>query len=192
MTTDPYLRESGVLDNLLGLDDAEHLAQAEALAVFVRAMAMYRRPVVLATWDLDHLCAVHRWLFGDVYAWAGELRTIDIVKGETRFASAEFLDVAGRDLFGRRLDPVTRFRGLDRSGFVVAASGLLAELNLLHPFREGNGRAQRAFLQLVAADAGWLLDWSQISPEENRYASERSIADDAAFVGLLDRALRPS
>lgn len=190
MTADPYLRPSGVLDNLLGLDDAEALVRAEARIVVARELLLYRSNAVPATWNLDHVCAVHRWLFGDVYAWAGQLRSIDIVKGATRFASAEFLESAGRDLFRRRLDPRARWRSMERTRVVSECSGFLAELNLLHPFREGNGRTQRAFVQLLAVDAGWLVDWSSISPEENEAASERSIADDDAFAPLLERALR--
>lgn len=192
MTADPYLRPSGVLDNLLDIDEPEALARAEARAVVARELVLYRSPVVSETWDVDHLRAVHRWLFGDVYSWAGEFRRIDIIKGETHFASVEFLESAGSDLLRRRLDPGRRLRRLDREGSIRECSGLLAELNLLHPFREGNGRTQRASIQLVAADAGWVIDWSQIAPPENVAASERSIVDDDAFVPLLDRAvLRP-
>ncbi|MEO6654352.1 MAG: hypothetical protein ABIP17_17060 [Ilumatobacteraceae bacterium] len=71
------------------------LARLEANAALRGAMVLFRRPsVVSATWDLDHLRAIHRRSFGSVYPWAGELRTVDIVKGTSRFANAEYLDRA--------------------------------------------------------------------------------------------------
>ncbi len=193
MSFDPYLRPSGVLRNTLGLDDAVALTRLEANAVLRGCVVMFRRPdVVAASWDLGHLQRLHRLLFGSIYPWAGELRTIDIAKGTTRFANAGYLQTAAADTFGRLLDPRARFQGLDRDDTVLAASALLAELNLLHPFREGNGRAQRAFLQLLVLETGSVIRWDRATPEENVAASIRSVSDDDAFVDILDRILEPA
>lgn len=193
MTQDPYLRPSGVLQNTFDLDDVATLARLEANAALRGAMVLFRRPgVVPATWDLDHVRGIHRLLFGSIYPWAGELRTIDVVKGTTRFANAEYLEDAAADTFRRLLDPSIRLRARDRMAMVARASALLAELNLLHPFREGNGRTQRAFLQLLVLEAGSVLRWDRITAEQNITASIHSVTDDDAFVDLFDQILEPA
>ena len=193
MSFDPYLRPSGILHNTLGIDDPVVLTRVEANAVLRSCVILFRRPdVMLATWDLRHLQRLHRLLFGSIYPWAGDLRTIDIAKDTTRFANAEYLQAAAADTFGRLLDPRGRLQGLDRNDTVSAASALLAELNLLHPFREGNGRAQRAFLQLLVLETGSVLRWDHVTPQENVAASIRSVTDDDAFTEILDRILEPA
>lgn len=190
MTHDPYLRPSGVLENTYDIDDPVALARLEANAALRGAMVLFRRPsVVSATWDLDHLRAIHRLLFDSVYPWAGELRTVDIVKGTTRFANAEYLDRAAGDTFGRLLDPSVRLRELDQSAMLARSSALLAELNLLHPFRDGNGRTQRAFLQLLVLETGSVFRWDDVTAEQNIAASIRSVTDDDAFVAMFGQIL---
>lgn len=193
MTQDPYLRPSGVPQNTFDLDDVATLARLEANAALHGAMVLFRRPgVVPATWDLNHLRGIHRLLFGSIYPWAGELRTIDVVKGTTRFANAEYLEDAAGDTFRRLLDPSIRLRARDRMAMVARASALLAELNLLHPFREGNGRTQRAFLQLLVLETGSVLRWDRITADQNITASIRSVTNDDAFVDLFDQILEPA
>lgn len=113
-------------------------------------------------------------------------------EGHDRFANAEYLEDAAGDTFRRLLDPSVRLRDLDRMAMLARASALLAELNLLHPFREGNGRAQRAFLQLLVLETGSVLRWDRITAEQNITASIRSVTDDDAFVGLFDQILEPA
>jgi len=193
VTKDPYLRPSGVLQNAHDLDDAATLARLEANAALYGAMVLFRRPgVVPGTWDLNHLRGIHRLLFGSIYPWAGELRTIDVVKGTTRFANAEYLEDAAGDTFRRLLVPSIRLRARDRMAMVARASALLAELNLLHPFREGNGRTQRAFLQLLVLETGSVLRWDRITADQNITASIRSVTNDDAFVDLFDQILEPA
>lgn len=117
--------------------------------------------------------------------------TIDIVKSTTRFANAEYFESAAGDTLRRLLDPSVRLRDLDRSAMLARSSALLAELNLLHPFREGNGRTQRAFLQLLVLETGSVLRWDRITAEQNIAASIRSVTDDDAFVGLFGQILEP-
>src|SRR5208337_1902475 len=112
---DPYLdAASGVLKNRLGITDAATLEQAEAALVATRSYELSQKPLA-GRFDLSHLEAIHRYLFGDLYEWAGELRTVDISKGEQRFAHHAhiagaagpiFLQLAGeKHLAG--LDPAT-------------------------------------------------------------------------------------
>jgi cell filamentation protein len=105
-------------------------------------------------------------------------------KGDTLFALTEWVEPQGRRLF----DDLARrehLRGLDRDGFVTGAGQFLSDLNALHPFREGNGRTQRVFLQLLANQAGWQLAWARINPDENNTASAQAMSDRNAFRRLL-------
>jgi cell filamentation protein len=102
--------------------------------------------------DLDHLRAFHQHLFQDVYDWAGQLRTVNIVKGNTPFAFANALLAASNVLF-TELAVENLLRDLDHNQFVNRAAHYLTELNALHPFREGNGRNRNAFLTQLAIDA---------------------------------------
>jgi fido (protein-threonine AMPylation protein) len=107
-------------------------------------------------------------------------------KGDTLFALAEGIEPQGRQLF----DDLARrhhLHGLDRDQFVTGAGQFLSDLNALHPFREGNGRTQRVFLQLLANQAGWQPAWAPIDPDENSAASTRAMSNRNAFRPLLDR-----
>jgi cell filamentation protein len=189
---DPYVDPaSGVLRNRLGLTDAHQLARAEARLAYHAEIRLYARRVTFPRYDLDALQAVHRHLFEDIYPWAGELRTVDIGKDATPFAHHRHLRSAAADIF-RQLARNHEFRGLSPEEFATGAGRLLADLNALHPFREGNGRTQRAFLQLLARGAGYQLAWARVDPWENLQLSQTAMVDTDAFAPLLRRILRPS
>lgn len=152
---------------------------------------LFAERLVLGTFDLDHLRALHRHLFGEVYDWAGELRTVNMTKGGTLFALAEWVEPQARQLLDR-LRADGQLRDLDRGDFVTAAGRLLSDLNALHPFREGNGRVQRVFLQLLANAAGWQLEWASVDRSENDALSIAAMADRDAFAPLIDRILHPA
>lgn len=187
---DPYLDPvSGVLLNTLGLRDPERLARRERDASRIRDIELTIRPEPGA-FDLAHLCRIHRRLFGDVYPWAGEIRTCQLARSAP-FAHPAFLAEQAGDVLGG----LTRERhlvDLSRADFVDRLAHYLAEVNALHPFREGNGRAQRAFFRHLAAEAGWRLDWSLVDPERNDTVSRRSLSGDVAPLRrLLDDITLP-
>jgi cell filamentation protein len=191
LATDPYLDPvTGVLRNKLGITDPAVLARLEGDIAAVREIELIARRPKLGTYDLAHLRAIHRHLFDDVYEWAGEPRTIDISKGTTTFAHHGFLEIAAGNVFAD-LAARGHLRGLARPAFVAGAGRLLGDLNALHPFRDGNGRAQRVFLQLLANDAGWALLWGRVEPEENFALSIASESDLDALVPLVDRITVP-
>lgn len=186
--SDPYLdAANGVLRNKLGLTDAAALEAAEGQIVAVRDAAIAAGPLPGA-YDLKHLRAFHKRLFGDIYTWAGKLRTVDIEKGGTHFCRAEFLESsADNDVFPM-IKEANFLRGLTREEVVQAMAAQLAEVNALHPFREGNGRTQRAFFRQMAAEAGWRIDWAAADREANIAAS---IAGMVLDLGPLERMLDP-
>jgi cell filamentation protein len=170
---DPYVYPAtNVLRNHLGIRDAAELAELEA-AISAGRIAQLERRFMPGDYDTAHLRAVHRRIFGDLYPWAGELRTVKIAKGESMFALPQHIapylasvlsDLANED----------RLRGLEREDFVGRLAHYFAELNAVHPFREGNGRTQRAFLGQIAAEAGYPIDWTDLDPDSNMQASRES------------------
>lgn len=183
---DPYVDPATeVLRNRLGITDPDELEAAEADFSAVR-MAGLRQRRVAGGYDLSHLQRFHERIFGDVYPWAGELRTVVIAKGGT-FALPQHIESYAAEVFGRLAD-ADHLRGRSYEQFIDALTELLADLNALHPFREGNGRAQRAFCAQLARDAGHQLRWATMDPHENVAASRASLAgDNAPLRAMLER-----
>ncbi|MFI5527058.1 Fic/DOC family protein [Kitasatospora sp. NPDC051853] len=168
---DPYADPaSGVLRNRLGITTPEALAAAEADITAARLTRIAEKPIP-GRYDLAHLQAFHREIFGSVYPWAGEVRSIEIAKGKTQFCLVRMIPNFADDTFGRLARRQNHLRGLDRDSFLTGLADLYGDVNALHPFREGNGRAQRAFLGQLAADAGHPVDWTSLDPSRNELAS---------------------
>lgn len=180
---------TGVLRNLLGVDDAVALEQAEADFSAVRLAQLQRRDLP-GGYDLEHLCGFHHAIFGDLYPWAGELRTVWIAKGAP-FCMPAHIRSSAAEIF-TRLERRDHLRGLDSEEFTGRLTGLLGDLNELHPFRDGNGRTQRAFCSQLARHAGHRLRWAPMDPAENVSASRTSLHGDntplhTMLVRLVDR-----
>ena len=169
MPGDPYADPvTGVLRNKLGLGTAEELAVAEREITHV-ALILLRESPVRATYDLSHLCAIHRRIFGDIYEWAGQVRTVVIAKGSP-FCLPQHIESASADIF-RALRGENFLQGLERTSFLDRLTFYLGEVNAVHPFREGNGRTQRAFFEQLALDAGFTLSWQHLDATWNIKAS---------------------
>jgi len=166
---DPYFYDNGTLRNRFGVRDRDELAAIEYEITAVRIAEIERSPLD-GGFDLTHLQAVHRYLFGDVYEWAGELRTVEISKGDATFCLVRFIVPASEQVFA---SVPTVLRDLRSGGGLVPVSlaDLYADVNALHPFREGNGRAQRAFIGLLCRKVGVRLDWGETSAGGNIEAS---------------------
>ena len=186
MSGDPFLDpRTGVFRNRLGITDRAELAAAEKTLTGVRVDQLRRRRVA-GRYDLDHLRAFHWTIFQDVYPWAGQLRTVLIVKAGASFCLPHQIVDTAADVFGR-LAAAHHLRGRDRDAFLDGLTALLAEVNALHPFREGNGRTQRAFLGQLARDAGYRLRWEHVDRDANIDAARAAADGDLAPMrALLD------
>lgn len=185
--TDPYTSPTGVLHNLLGITDPEELKTAEADITGARLIALSRARIE-GRYDLAHLQAFHRFVFGDIYEWAGELRTVDIAK-QDQFCRCVHLNGYAAEIF-TRLASASWAADADRDKFIAGLAETYADVNALHPFREGNGRAQRAFLQQLVADGGRRLTWAGLDPDENESASIAGFRGDLGpLIALLDKHL---
>lgn len=155
---DPYVDpETGVLKNLLDIRDAKLLDDFEVEMTSLRA----REPFPAGRFSPTHYCRVHHHLFQDVYAWAGKYRTVRTAKGGNWFCYPENIDREMRRLFAG-LKKSAYLRGRDFPGFIAGAADFLGDLNALHPFREGNGRAQLSFMHLLAEHAGHPLRFERV------------------------------
>lgn len=187
---DPYLDpSSGVLRNKLGITDDRTLQVAERDFARVRIAELAEKPVA-GRFDLAHLKAIHGHIFGDVYPWAGEARTVDIAKGQTLFAPVRFMEGYAEKVFGK-LAGENQLKDLSEERFVERAAYYYAEINSTHLFREGNGRAQRVFLEQLGREAGHVLDFSRIPSEQLVRASEAAHNRGAVHAQpLIETALR--
>ncbi len=159
--SDPFKYPSTyVLKNIPGLRDPAALDAFEYEADALRSNHL-RIQRIADTFDLAHLKAIHQQLFQDVYAWAGETRTVNISKNGTQFAQAAFIDSSMAKI-AADLAEEKHLTGLDRPDFIARLAHHFAELNAVHPFREGNGRATREFLAQLAHSAGYRLDQTHI------------------------------
>lgn len=175
-----YFVECGdTLPNKLGISDADELARTEYDLTAQRTQAIINSPTP-QKFDLNLLLDLHRQLFGDIYDFAGKFRTVNISKPDSPvpFCYADFLPTEANRIF-TELQNDRYLVDLDQPVFVEKLAYYASELNALHPFREGNARTTRLFLDLLCNNAGYIIDFS--------LASRRAIlhADTEAFAGNL-------
>lgn len=189
MDVDPYIDPAtGLLLNRLGITNADQLRRAEA-NLSQAALSELGLRIVPGLYDLEHLRAFHRAIFEDIYPWAGEIRTVGIAK-TAPFCLPQHIETYSADVFGS-LAKEKFLRGLIRGRFVDRLTHYLADVNAIHPFREGNGRTQRAFFRQLAKEAGWSLNWSTLNQADNVQASAASLRGDNRLLReLLDSVVQ--
>ncbi|WP_197712000.1 Fic/DOC family protein [Polynucleobacter necessarius] len=136
----------------------------------MRSIEIIENPVS-GKFDLAHLQNIHLTLFQDVYDWAGKIRTVDISRGNSRFANVRFIESAANDFFNK-LARENHLKGLNANALSKRLAHYLSEINALHPFREGNRRVQRIFISQLSEAAGYKLDYSDLEQEQIYRAME--------------------
>ncbi|KQT64475.1 MULTISPECIES: Fic/DOC family protein [unclassified Aureimonas] len=149
-----------VLRNRLDIRDAALLSEIEREYTLFRMMD----GVPKGAFDLRHLCLIHRHIFQDVYDWAGDIRTVEISKGNSHFQFRRFIE-AGMDDIHRRLVERDFLKGLDIVAFATEAGSIMGDVNYVHPFRDGNGRTQLAYFRQLAEQAGYWFDPNHLEPD---------------------------
>lgn len=182
--SDYFTSFDDILENKLGITDPEVLKQLEEEIVPFRTAEIYSSFHV-ETFSFECLKEIHRRLFSDLYEFAGKVRVVDMKRGDNTvpFCYVQFLETEQQRIFDV-LHQEGEFVGLGREEFVKRLAWLASELNALHPFRDGNGRAIRSFLVLLAANAGYELDYSRVTKEELIEADIRAFCGE---VGELER-----
>lgn len=186
----PYSQPNGLLYNKLYLSDSQELAKAEADFTRLRMVQLEKQPIE-GRFDLAHLQAIHRHIFQDVYSWAGELRTVNISKGDSVFAFAQHLESSANKLLNQ-LARENHLKDLSRQQFVERAAHYMTELNAIHPFREGNGRSSRAFFEQLGKEAGHSLDLSAVPRQMINLSAEKAhlTGDSKHMQPVIQAALR--
>jgi cell filamentation protein len=186
---DPYVYPgTSVLRNLRDLRDAGVFSEFEAEATARRLRQLEHKPLSGA-FDSRHLQAIHRYIFQDVYEWAGDFRTVSISKSGDPFAFPQHI-VSSLDRTSAELKREGYLVGSDLERFASRGAYYLGEINAVHPFREGNGRTQREFIRELAFQSGLMIDWGQVSQEEMIDASRRSLRiDNAELERVLKKTL---
>ncbi len=182
---DPYCYPgTTVLKNKLKLKIQNELEEFEAEITAQRA----EEPLPTGKLTYSHYRAIHKHLFQDVYDWAGKIRTVRISKGGSMFCYPESIDREMSKLFSS-LAGQRRLKGTSADEFAKKAAHFLAELNAIHPFREGNGRTQLTFLTLLAETAGHPLTMERLDPGEVMQAMIESFGGDEKPLAALIRDL---
>lgn len=186
---DPYCYPgTTVLRNIPGLTSQADLERFEIVATARR----FLEPMPAGRWTASHYCALHHHIFQDVFPWAGRIRTVRIGKGGHMFCYPEYIRAELRRVFNW-LRTAEAVRDPDPGSFANKAAHLLAELNAIHAFRDGNGRTQLAFTALLAAKAGHPLALEHLEPEGFLQAMIASFAGDEIPLARQVRALlKPS
>lgn len=168
------------LENKLGITDSADLAREEERISKKKALELYCSGFFdrLSPGSVDCLQQIHKALFGDIYTFAGQIRTVNMAKRQFRFASVMYLQEALRNI--EKMPQNTYDEIIEK----------YVEMNVAHPFREGNGRSMRIWLDLILKkEIGKVIDWSQIDKEAYLMAMERSPINDLEIKTLLKQAL---
>ncbi|WP_336992466.1 Fic/DOC family protein [Bacillus toyonensis] len=167
--------------------DNDLLKSFETIMTGVRIAELQANPIT-GNFDLKHLQEIHKYIFQDVYPFAGKLREENIAKGSFQFAHASFLKDQATELFKQLKDENT-LKGLKIDEFSNRAAHYMAEINVLHPFREGNGRTQREFIRCLALSNGYSLEWGLERKEAVFNASVKSVLDPTDLSKIIKNTI---
>ena len=169
-----------MLENKLGLTSSAELARMEEQLSKKKAVLLFEKGILdsLPAGKFSTLQAIHRYLFEDIYEFAGEIRKVNMAKGNFRFAPLMYLDAA--------LENIDKMPQADFDEIIEK----YVEMNIVHPFREGNGRSARIWLDhMLKQEIGKVIDWSKVDKEDYLLAMERSPVKDIEIKYLLKNAL---
>ena len=166
------------LINKFNIRDEKQLAVVEADITLAKTMELVKNPIQ-GNFDFAHYKAIHKYLFEDLYDWAGQIRTVDMSKKGTSFVKATEIESLADNCFNR-LKQNQFFVGYSFDEFIPAIVDFYCTTNLLHPFREGNGRTQKVFVNQLAENAGYHINFSRMD------ADELMIATIYAAQGIVD------
>lgn len=168
------------LENKLGIDNSADLARIEEQISKKKAAELFEKGILdkLETGKFSALQEIHKYLFDEIYDFAGKVRTVNISKGNFRFAPVMYLQAALENI---DIMPQTTFDEIIEK---------YVEMNVAHPFREGNGRSTRIWLDcILKKEIGKVVDWSKVDKEDYLLAMERSPIKDIEIKYLLKNAL---
>ena len=174
---------TNVLVNKMNIKDPIALKNYETRVIGLKLMALSKRGIT-GKFDVSHFVSIHKFLFEDIYPFAGLFRTENIAKDYFQFAEWEYIESELTRLLSE-LKSENFLANLTKEKFTERLAYYWAELNVLHPFREGNGRTTREFLRQLSLKNGYILNLHKISPQKLFNASIKSIIDTADLEKYL-------
>lgn len=169
---DDYYEGTNCLINKLNIQNEEQLTKIEASITMAKTAELERNPISVS-FDFEHYKLIHKYLFEDLYEWAGCIRTVDISKKGTNFTSSQNTETVAIACFDR-LKSYNYFRNVDFEDFVENIVDFYCSTNMLHPFREGNGRTQRIFIAQLIRFCGYDINFSEIDTDDLMVATIHS------------------
>ena len=171
-SADGFYEGTTCLINKFDAKDEETLEALEA-AITLEKIAELETNPIMNTFDIEHYKAIHRFLFEDLFDWAGEFRTVNISKKGTAFADCKQVEILLANCL-KRLSDLNFFCGMPFNRFIDNIVDLYCTTNMIHPFREGNGRTQRVFIAQLIRFNGYEFDFSGIDSDELMIATIHS------------------
>ena len=180
-------KNSSVLKNKLNITTEEKLKEYETKMVALK-LASIDKADFKRTYDEEHLKAIHKYLFEDVYDFAGQYRLENITKDNFIFSQYQYIDENIKEVFKK-----TNIQSLEDLPFeelIIKLSDFMTDLNVLHPFREGNGRATREFIREFLNKLGFEINWFEIDYNDILRASMLAVIDDSEQIELLRKSIK--
>ena len=178
---------TNTLINKLNIQDSKVLQKYEAKITAAKLLALMQKGII-GNFDVNHINAIHKYLFEDIYPFAGKLRTENIAKGVFRFAEWEYIEPELERLLNE-LKQENYLDNLSKEKLAERLAYYLSELNVLHPYREGNGRTIREFIRELALKNGYILDLRKVLPKDFLNACIKSIVDTSDLTNLIHECL---
>ncbi len=179
--------DSDMLKNKLNIREKDELKQAEEEITALKQYMLLESPIK-GRFTKTQLMKIHRFLFEDIYPFAGHIRREQISKGETMFYPPHLIQQELDKVFAK-LRSDNMLHETDRKRQIEHLSYIMSELNIIHPFREGNGRSIRELIRCMALHYGFSLDWSLIDRDTMLEAAVRSVVDDMAFCEIIAKCV---
>ncbi len=176
---------SNVLKNKLNITDNSILKTAEEEITLIKQMELLKNPIK-GNFTKAHLMNIHKFIFEDIYSFAGKLRREQISKADTMFYPPNLIDRELDKVFAK-IKEKNMLRESNEEKVFDNLAYVMAELNIIHPFREGNGRPIREFIRLMAKRMGYDVNWGNVDKEELLSASIQSVYDHKVLVAVLKK-----
>ena len=174
---------SNVLKNKLNIRDNKLLKTAEEEITLIKQMELLKNPIK-GNFSKAHLMNIHKFIFEDIYSFAGKIRREQVSKADTMFYPPNLIDRELDKVFAK-IKEKNMLKETDEEKVFDNLAYVMAELNIIHPFREGNGRSIREFIRLMAKRMGYDLNWGNADKEELLEASILSVGNDKVLVKIL-------
>lgn len=179
--------DTNVLKNKLNIKNNDELKQAEEEITAIKQLVLLQQPLK-GRFSKTHLLNIHNFLFSDIYYFAGKIRKEQIKKGNTVFYPPNMIDRQLNVLFDE-INKENMLKETDKEKQLQNLSYIMSELNIIHPFREGNGRTIREFIRCLGLHYGYNINWGNIDREELIDASVNAVDDNMAFFKVIKKCI---